>query len=68
MKTYIGIEDRQVRVRCETRYGETYCVSVRDTLTGYDVRPYLDQETLDRLVQDWLHNEMAEAMQDVSRD
>ena len=47
MKTYIGIEDRPVRVNCETRYGETYCVSVRDILTGYDIRPYLDQADLD---------------------
>ena len=68
MKTYIGIEDRPVRVRCETRYGETYCVSVRDILTGYDIRPYLDQDVLDRLVNDWMFNEQAEAIQDVSRD
>lgn len=68
MKTYIGIEDRQVRVRCETQYGETFCVSVRDILTGYDVRPYLDQDVLDRLTQDWMLNEQAEAIQDVSRD
>ena len=68
MKTFIGIEDRPVRVRCVTQYGETFCVSVRDTLTGYDIKPYLDQDVLDRLTQDWLANEMAEAMNDVSRD
>lgn len=68
MKIFIGVEDRPVRVRCETRYGETYCISVRDTLTGYDIRPYLDQDVLDRLTQDWIHNEMAEAVNDVSRD
>lgn len=61
MKAYVGIEEKECNVRCEFVYGEGYVVSVRDAKTGYDVRGYLDQDVLDRIVQDWIITEAAEA-------
>ena len=61
MRAYIGIEEKKCNVRCEFVYGEGYVVSVRDAHTGYDVRGYLTQETLDNLVQDFIISEAAEA-------
>lgn len=70
MRAFIGIEEKEVAVRCTTTYGETYVVSVRDARTGQDIRGYLNQDTLDALAQDWIITEQGAgyALQDVSYD
>jgi hypothetical protein len=53
MKCYIGIEEKECRVRGQFIYGEPFIESVRDVKTGVDVRGYLDAYTLDNLTKAW---------------
>lgn len=54
MKVFLGVQEKECNVNASLFYGEVEIVSVRDAHTGYDVRGYLDQDTLDRLARDWL--------------
>ena len=53
MKTRIGIGEVPVNVKVILDAGEYVVIEVRDTRNGLDVMQYLDQDTLDRLIQDW---------------
>lgn len=54
MRAYIGVQEKECKVKAHLIYGEVEILSVRDAHTGLDVRGYLDQGVLDRLAQDWL--------------
>ena len=54
MISYIGIGDMQVRVKVIMDMGEPIVIEVRDVATNQNIHPYLEQQTLERLAQDWV--------------
>ena len=54
MISYIGIGDMQVKVKVIMDMGEPIVIEVRDVQTNQNLQPYLEQQTLERLAQDWV--------------
>ena len=54
MKAYIGIGDMPVIVKVIMDMGEAVVIEVRDVKTNQNLQPYLEQQTLERLAQDWM--------------
>ena len=54
MKAYIGIGDMPVKVKVVLDMGEPIVIEVRDVQTNQNLQPYLEQQTLERLAQDWM--------------
>lgn len=54
MRAFIGIGDMEVRVKVVMDMGEPLVVEVRDVNTNQNLQPYLEQQTLERLAQDWV--------------
>ena len=54
MRAYIGIGDMPVKVKAIIDLGEVVVIEVRDIQTNQNLQPYLEQQTLERLAQDWV--------------
>ena len=61
MKAFIGIGDMEVRVKVIMDMGEPLVIEVRDVKTNQNLQPYLEQQTLERLAQDWIIDRQGEA-------
>ena len=61
MKAYIGIGDMEVRVKAIMDMGEPLVIEVRDAKTNFNMQPYLETTTLERLAQDWVIDQQSEA-------
>ena len=61
MRAFIGIGDMEVRVKAIMDMGEVLVIEVRDVKTNLNLQPYLEQQTLERLAQDWVIERRGEA-------
>lgn len=61
MISYIGIGDMQVKVKVIMDMGEPIVIEVRDVKTNQNLQPYLEQQTLERLAQDWVIDQQGTA-------
>lgn len=61
MISYIGIGDMQVKVKVIMDMGEPIVIEVRDIRTNQNLQPYLEQQTLERLAQDWVIDQQGTA-------
>ena len=61
MKAYIGIGDMQVKVKVIMDMGEPIVIEVRDVATNQNLQPYLEQQNLERLAQDWVIDQQGTA-------
>ena len=61
MRAFIGIGDMEVRVKAIMDMGEVLVIEVRDAKTNLNLQPYLEQQTLERLAQDWVIDRQGEA-------
>ena len=61
MRAFIGIGDMEVRVKAIMDMGEVLVIEVRDVKTNQNLQPYLEQQTLERLAQDWIIERQGEA-------
>ena len=61
MRAFIGIGDMEVRVKAIMDMGEVLVIEVRDVKTNQNLQPYLEQQTLERLAQDWIIDRQGEA-------
>ena len=61
MRAFIGIGDMEVRVKAIMDMGEVLVIEVRDAKTNLNLQPYLEQQTLERLAQDWIIDRQGEA-------
>ena len=61
MKAYIGIGDMEVRVKAIMDMGEPLVIEVRDAKTNFNMQPYLEPTTLERLAQDWVIDQQSTA-------